>query len=190
LNENVPQNMLKILEAMQNTPEKNSQNQNRNSFQSEEILNLMKNLITPQQKQVSNIILSSNIPQESRDEKEDETKEIPTSQNPLKFEEKNSDSFTSECKGPNNQNMNDFILLSKVATMCNQLNNEEKQKKDKAEKEDEEEKSFDDLKCKSKKMYSFIFFYMFLLILLNRKKLNWGCGHFEREHYAKVWIFF
>lgn len=144
--------MLKILEAMQNLPEKN---QNRNSLQSEEMLNLMKNMISPQQKQVPNIILSSYTPQESKEDKLDEKKEIQSVQNPLKFEDKSSDSFISETKGPNNQNMNEFLLLSKVATMCNQLTNEEKQKKERIEKEvEEEEKDLEYLKCKSKKMYS------------------------------------
>ena len=70
----------------------------------------------------------------------------------MKFEEKNN-SGDEGSKGQNHQNMNDFLLLSKVATMCNQLSNEEKMlRKEKTEKEAEEEKEFDELKFKSKKM--------------------------------------
>ena len=28
------------------------------------------------------------------------------------------------------------------------------------------------------------------LFISSSKKLNWGCGHFEKEHYAKVLFFF
>lgn len=167
LNQNVPQNMLKILESFQNPTSKAPAN---HSQPEDELLNLMKGFVTPQHKQVSNIILSSNIPQEQKKDFED-LKKIPQIQNnSLKFEDKNSEVLSNASqKSQNKQNMNDFLFLSKVATMCNQLNVEDRQKKDKSEKEDEEEKDFEEIKLKSKKI----------------KKLNWGCGHFEREHYAK-----
>ena len=75
--------------------------------------------------------------------------------NTMKFEDKNSEVLSNDAsqKSPNNQNMNDFLFLSKVATMCNQLNVEDRQKKEKNEKEDDAEKDFDEIKLKSKKMY-------------------------------------
>ena len=145
--------MLKILEAFQ-TPAQPPVSQ------SEDFLNLMKTIMTPQPKQVSNIILSSNIP-ENREEQEEIKKPVILPQNSIKFEERNSDQDNKSQVG--SQNMNEFIFLSKVATMCNQMNDEERQnRKEKTiEKDEEEEKDFDDLKFKSKKMFPFYFFCYF-----------------------------
>ena len=142
--------MLKILESIQGTSKPSQANS-----QEEELFSLMKTFVTPQHhKQVSNIILSSNIPHE--EPKEQEIKKTPQIQNKsMKSEDKNSEVLSNDAsqKSPNNQNMNDFLFLSKVATMCNQLNVEDRQKKEKNEKEDDAEKDFDEIKLKSKKMY-------------------------------------
>lgn len=140
--------MLKILESIQGTSKPSQP-----SSQEEELLSLMKTLVTPQHKQVSNIILSSNIPHE--EPKEQEIKKPTQIQtNSMKFEDKNSEVLSNDAsqKSQGNQNMNDFLFLSKVATMCNQLNVEDRQKKEKNEKEDDAEKDFDEIKLKSKKM--------------------------------------
>ena len=141
--------MLKILESIQGTSKPSQA-----SSQEEELLSLMKTLVTPQHKQVSNIILSSNIPHEMPNEQEIK-KTTQIQNNTMKFEDKNSEVLSNDAsqKSPNNQNMNDFLFLSKVATMCNQLNVEDRQKKEKNEKEDDAEKDFDEIKLKSKKMY-------------------------------------
>jgi len=139
LSQNLPQNMLKILKDLQKVPKSNNS-------QPEELMNLMKGVPQPpHSKQISNIILSSNLP----DNKEENEK------NCIKFEENavNEKCDKSEKSEKNEKNMNDFLLLSKVATMCNQLNNEEKmQRKEITEKDEEEEKECDDMKFKSKKM--------------------------------------
>lgn len=188
LNQNVPQNMLKILESLQNSEEKTT-----DASQTEDILNLMRSLINPQTKQCSNIILSSNTPAESKNEEKTPPKvleDIP--QSSQKKDNKSGEISPNEsfqkAQSQNTQNMNDFLFLSKVATMCNQLNDEEKNKKEKKEKADEEddEKEYEDMKFKSKKMYYFLILLLFISFF--RKKLNWGCGHFEREHYAKVFF--
>lgn len=162
--------MLKILESLQNSDEKTT-----DASQTEDILNLMRSLINPQTKQCSNIILSSSTPAELKNEEKTPPKgleDIPqSSQNKdNKPEEISPNESFQKSQSPNTQNMNDFLFLSKVATMCNQLNDEEKNKKEKKEKVDEEdeEKEYEEMKFKSKKMYYFFYIIIIQLVLLEK----------------------
>lgn len=144
--------MLKILEGLQSNQQKIP-----DGSKSEDILNIMKNLLTPQTKQVSNIIVSSNLPSEQKNDENEEKAILENQTNVAKSEEKSLENSTSESFSKNaNQNTqisNDFLFLSKVATMCNQMNDEEKVRKEKKDKDEDEDNEGEELRFKSKKMY-------------------------------------
>lgn len=135
LNQQVPQNMQQIYETYEHA--KSDPNEFLNS------LIRSNQPIHSEKKQCQTIIVASN-PQMEENSKKEEKEDV--------VEEEGEKDLNEDNKG-----INDFLLLSKVATMYNQLNYQEKmQKKEKMEKKlkqkQDEEKEGDDKRNKSKKM--------------------------------------